>query len=131
VTRPSNRGYELRNTLKSVWFRRVLSQRSSVVRVPQNNYAAIIASIPISTALAPALAATSERRSGGDESPAALEQHGDLVTMASWYRPGYEGRRTTNGEIFNSSKLTTALMTMIASTSGAKNALQSLARSPR
>jgi len=73
-----------------------------------HNYAAIIACILISTALAPSLATASERRSGGDESPAALEQHGDFVTMASWYGPGYEGRRTTNGEIFDSSKLTAA-----------------------
>ena len=73
-----------------------------------HNYAAIVACILISTALAPSLAAASERRSGGDESPAAVEQQGDFVTVATWYGPGYEGRRTTNGEIFDSSKLTAA-----------------------
>ena len=59
-----------------------------------HNYAAIIACILISTALAPSLAAASEARSGGDGSPAAVERHGDFVTVASWYGPGYEGRRT-------------------------------------
>ena len=73
-----------------------------------HNYAAIIASILISTALAPSLAAASEARSGGDGSLAAVERHGEFVTVASWYGPGYEGRRTTNGEIFDSSKLTAA-----------------------
>jgi hypothetical protein len=73
-----------------------------------HNYAAIVACILISTALAPSLAAANERRSGGDESPAAFEQQGDFVTVATWYGPGYEGRRTTNGEIFDSSKLTAA-----------------------
>jgi len=58
-----------------------------------HNYAAIIACILISTALAPSLATARERRSGGDESPATLEQHGDFVTVATWYGPGYEGRR--------------------------------------
>jgi rare lipoprotein A (peptidoglycan hydrolase) len=72
------------------------------------NYAAIIACILVGTALAPLLAAASEARSGGDGSPAAVERHGDFVTVASWYGPGYEGRRTTNGEIFDSSKLTAA-----------------------
>jgi rare lipoprotein A (peptidoglycan hydrolase) len=73
-----------------------------------HNCAAIIPCILIIIALAPALAAASERRSGGDESPAAVGQHGDFVTVASWYGHGYEGRRTTNGEIFDSSKLTAA-----------------------
>jgi hypothetical protein len=73
-----------------------------------HNYAAIVACILISTALAPSLAAANERRSGGDESPAAFEQQGDFVTVATWYGPGYEGRRTTNGENFDSSKLTAA-----------------------
>jgi rare lipoprotein A (peptidoglycan hydrolase) len=77
-----------------------------------HNYAAIIASILISTALVPSLATARERRSGGDESPAAVEQHGDFVTVATWYGPGYEGRKTTNGEIFDSSKLTAASLVL-------------------
>ena len=77
-----------------------------------HNYAAIIACILISTALAPSLAAASEARSGGDGSPRAVERHGDFVTVASWYGPGYEGRRTINGEIFDSSKLTAASLVL-------------------
>ena len=72
------------------------------------NYAAIVACVLVSTALAPSIATASERRSGGAESPAAVEQQGDFVTAATWYGPGYEGRRTTSGEIFDSSKLTAA-----------------------
>src|SRR5215472_3372014 len=74
-----------------------------------HNYAAIIACILISTALTPSLAAASEARSGG--APPA-ERHGDFVTVASWYGPGYEGRRTTNGEFFDSSKLTAASLVL-------------------
>jgi rare lipoprotein A len=73
-----------------------------------HEYTALIAVILISAALAPPLAAASEARSGEDGSRAAVERHGDFVTVASWYGPGYEGRRTTNGEIFDSSKLTAA-----------------------
>jgi len=76
------------------------------------NYAAIIGCILISTALTPSLAAASEARSGGDGSPAAVESHGDFGAVASWYGPGYEGRRTTNGEIFDSSKLTAASLVL-------------------
>jgi rare lipoprotein A (peptidoglycan hydrolase) len=73
--------------------------------------AAIVACILISTALAPSLAAASKARSGGNGSPAAV-RHGDFVTVASWYGPGYEGRRTANGEIFDSSKLTAASLVL-------------------
>jgi hypothetical protein len=71
-----------------------------------HNYTAIVACILVSSALAPSLATARERRSGGDESPVAVEQQG--VTVATWYGPGYEGRRTTSGELFDSSKLTAA-----------------------
>jgi rare lipoprotein A len=37
-----------------------------------------------------------------------LEQNLDFATLASWYGRGYEGHRTSNGEIFDSSKLTAA-----------------------
>jgi hypothetical protein len=60
-----------------------------------HNYAALIACILISTALAPSLVAASEGRSGGHESPAAPEQRGDFVTVASWYGPGYARRSTS------------------------------------
>lgn len=73
-----------------------------------HNNAAIVPCILIIIALAPALVAASERRSGRDDSPGTVEQHSDFVTVASWYGPGYEGRRTTNGDIFDSSKLTAA-----------------------
>ncbi len=73
-----------------------------------HSYASIIAVIVISTTLAPLLAAASDTRSGGDGSPLTVKRHGEFVTVASWYGPGYEGRRTTNGEIFDSSKLTAA-----------------------
>src|SRR5260370_36901583 len=64
--------------------------------------------ILISTGLGPSLAASRKASPGGAQPPAAVERHGDFVTVATWYGPGYEGRRTTNGEIFDSSKLTAA-----------------------
>jgi rare lipoprotein A (peptidoglycan hydrolase) len=75
-----------------------------------HNYASIVAWILIGTALVPALAlaSSSAGRSGRHQSLAAVERHGDVVTVASWYGPGYEGRRTTNGETYDSSKLTAA-----------------------
>src|SRR5260370_21422972 len=77
-----------------------------------HNYAAIIACILISTALAPSLAAASEARSGGDQPPAAVERHVDFVTVASWYGPGYEARRSITVEIFVSSKRSSATIVM-------------------
>jgi rare lipoprotein A (peptidoglycan hydrolase) len=77
-----------------------------------HNYAAIITYILIITVLAPSLTTASEARSVGDHSRAAFNEHDHFVTVASWYGPGYEGRRTTSGEIFDSSKLTAASLVL-------------------
>lgn len=37
---------------------------------------------------------------------------GTRTEVASWYGPGFEGRRTSNGEIFNSNELTAASTTL-------------------
>ena len=42
-----------------------------------------------------------------DDTPQSVE-----TGLASWYGPGFEGRQTTNGEIFDSSELTAAHRTM-------------------
>src|SRR5580658_6966573 len=79
-----------------------------------HKYVAIIGCVLVS-ALAPSLADASETRSGGDGSSSAAERlgtHDDYLTVASWYGPGYEGRRTTNGEIFDSAKLTAASLVL-------------------
>src|SRR5882762_283701 len=34
--------------------------------------------------------------------------HGSLVGVASWYGPGFDGKRTANGEIYNQEDLTAA-----------------------
>jgi rare lipoprotein A len=64
---------------------------------------------PILTSLALALAAGqvhAERDSARDETrrPAAFEQ----VGVASWYGPGFHGRPTASGEIFDQNELTAA-----------------------
>ncbi len=40
--------------------------------------------------------------------PSSVAPHGSVVGVASWYGPGFNGRRTADGEIYNQEDLTAA-----------------------
>ena len=55
-------------------------------------------------------------RVGGDRAPttpnASGKGNGELEGVASWYGPGFHGRRTANGEIYNMNIMTAAHKTL-------------------
>src|SRR5262249_31576167 len=52
--------------------------------------------------------------SPGEELPVILPQSSEAIQtgIASWYGPGFHGRRTANGEVFNQHALTAAHRTL-------------------
>ncbi|HZO80089.1 MAG TPA: septal ring lytic transglycosylase RlpA family protein [Candidatus Binataceae bacterium] len=44
--------------------------------------------------------------------PAAAPSSGHVTTVASWYGPGFQGRRTSSGEVFDRNQLTAASRTL-------------------
>ena len=78
-----------------------------------HNYAAIIACMLIGTALAPALAASSEGRSGGDQSLPTDLSIGSPTSFVAGAVPGSHGHKITlSFNIFDSSKLTAASLVL-------------------
>lgn len=59
-----------------------------------------------------AIAATADTAPRSTAAPAPAPQPGVITGNASWYGPGFAGRHTANGEIFNPSELTAAHRTL-------------------